>query len=58
MKCETCDNLNNTEPDLIRVIDRWNNESINNIKPYFYNYCPIKPIEYLFNNNTKNLYNK
>lgn len=58
MECDTCSNLVNTDPDLVSVIDRWNYESNNNMKPYFYNNCPIKPIEYLFNNNTKNLYYK
>ena len=56
--CDLCNTIRNTEPNIINVIDRWNQESINTIKPYYYNKCPLKPIEYLFNNNTKNLYNK
>ena len=58
LNCTTCNILKDTEPNLVRVIDRWNYESLNTVKPYFYNKCPIKPIEFLFNNNTKNLYNK
>ena len=58
MKCEMCSDLYKIEPNLISIINRWSNKSINLMKPNFYNYCVNKPIEYLFNNNSKNLYNK
>jgi hypothetical protein len=55
--CDKCNRLKHTDPDIVSVIDRWNYESTNTIKPYYYNNCPKKPIELIFNNNTKNLYN-